>query len=137
MMGGDKRLFLACISALLLSLSAGCKSSSPPKSIVIRSVGDYPSPDGVYIAHITVDSRKLVNYSITRSSGGQILDSGKAGNSFMKFFMCWDQSNNFFIDSEDTSRILIFHQGKFQPTEITPENYATLPQPPAEFANSK
>src|SRR4051812_34710701 len=124
------------IAPLLLVLSAlicaSCKNAPTSKSGVITSVGDYPSPDGKYVAHITIDGKKLVTYSITSKDSGQMMDSGKAGNSFMKFFMCWDSSNNFFIDSEDTSRILIFHQGVFQSTDITPENYSKLPKPPPE-----
>src|SRR5438552_1139715 len=102
----SKAKFLVHLLFISAVLCGGCKNSSTIKSAVITSVGDYPSPDGNYVAHITIDGQRVVNYSITSRESSQIMDSGKAGNSFMKFFMCWDQSNDFFIDSEDTSRIL-------------------------------
>jgi hypothetical protein len=127
----NRKCFIV-LSMLLVALTAGCK-----KSIVISSTGDYPSPDGQYVAHIRIDTQKLVTYSITRVDSTSTLVSGKAGNSFMKFYMCWDPSNNFFIDSEDTTRDLLFHDDTFDATDVTAENYPKLPKPPAEFQNAK
>jgi hypothetical protein len=58
----------------------------------------------------------------------------------MKFFVCWDDRENFGIGSEDTSRVLLcrgdtFGSRDLQAADLKPDS--KLPRPPSSFVNAR
>ena len=129
---------MIAIAVVALIALGGCGRSGA-KSGIIRSTGECPSRDGRFVAVITIDHGNLVNYVIMDKSK-TVLAAGKAGNSFMKFYMMWDESDNFWIDSEDTSRVVLCHGSVFESHDWTPDDDkagSTFPKIPKEFMESK
>jgi hypothetical protein len=127
-------MIVAVISGLIFQI---VMKHEPPA--VITAPGTFASRDGRHFANISVDPQGLVSYEIVAAGTNLSEVKGKAGNAFMKFYMAWDSNDNFWIDSEDTSRVLLYDTGKFNSHDIVAADIRnpSFPQPPTEFVTSR
>lgn len=135
---------LAVATVLLLMphrvLAKGRPNYTSPSGItIIRQIGVYRSADGKFTATIDIDVNNLVAYYISDAAGTGWLAMGKAGNAYMNYSMCWDKNDNFWIDGQNTSLVLLCRGQSFEThyraaADSQPDS--KIPRPPTDFANS-